>query len=366
VALCAAVCVYAQWRLLRTPRPTDAAQAVFLLSAAALPYLHTFAALLLVPLAAQAVYFAKARARRRIFTLLALAAALYLPWAAVTLRALVETRAASPAPTLNALQLLGAVAAALANGALILIAFLPLAALLFWFHPYRRRAGFAYIAFVCGAYFTVCTVANLFVPAVLHSRYLIALWPLVAALVGCLFAVPVSVMDRLIVTVYVVVGVTGIFSANHFDEPFGADAVRYFRRHLRPDQVAASLRVWAQPGDVLLLSSEGAPGSEEVAWQPFDHYLRGVPALSGAAMLQRLPGSVDDGLFAQFAALEVGKARRVWLAVDWRLPDAERLPLVQDALRAADYRACPAALDTGGLALYLYAAPDADLECPSP
>ncbi len=201
VTLGATLCLWHYWRVALQPRPASrVAQAGLLLGAAGLLYMHYFGALLLLSLCLfHLIFVPKNRRWWQAVTLLGLAAlvaALQLPVFVQGLNQAtndgsLQNRALSTAELLGRLGRFmsnGLVDAGFPPGAtMTLLLTLTLVIAVGWQLRSGKRAGTGWlVAFVTGALLVLATILNeaLRIIATERLRYLVALWPLSALLVG--------------------------------------------------------------------------------------------------------------------------------------------------------------------------------------
>lgn len=189
-------------------------------------------------------------------------------------------------------------------------------------------------------------IVNAVVPSLAQVRYLMALWPLLAILVG--LGIARLAEARLNVAAGLVV-LMGIGIVNSLDPSFMGTQNDLYNGHRLPwPTFAATLRTHAQAEDKVFFHaplSEG-PQGRELAFYSHDLGL-------SAKLLEWIPGLPEGNEYVRRARAEIGDAPRVWLGSDKTRATSFRLLDFQRALAVA-YDHCGAVYDRPDTRLDLY------------
>jgi hypothetical protein len=363
--------VWAYWRISRRAKPSRLLQAAFVLCAAAMPYMHYFAAL---PLVGIGVYhltllLQKGAAAERPYKtvkwwrpllLLAMSALLFVPWAyLVTLPVL--RRVASQgheSPYLNWLDA-PATVLAFANGSVALVVIVGWYLLVHGFVAKGRRA--MPLQSLRGVWFAVTTtlaailvafLINQWRPILLYYRYLIAVFPLLALCAGLGMArmIKSGVHPILVYGVWLITGLFAVFN------PTFMDAYQNPLINAQPwHRLVAVLQHESQPNDDALFHM---PDNVWYVWQQFsaDFYLHGVPLRY--QIIDSFADVPDENYYARVDAfMRDSTAPRLWVVYPTaQRPDA--LHVTERALADQQYAACDMPTETAGYRLSLYTRAD--------
>jgi hypothetical protein len=313
--LLTAVCVGSYWRII-AGKAGWRAQAAFFLSMVGLWYTHYFAGLTAASLGLYHVLFARKSARwRRVVTLMLLAGLTFLPWLAVlseivgffqetgvTAQFALDTRSAAQ----NTLYLFS-------NGSIGLSAFFALVGL-----RSTRRAPI-FIWFWGLSALVIALAVNEWLNVILNVRYLMALWPALALIVG----LGVDHLSRrgiplvLILSVWIISGVWNTF------DPTSLKEIKDTPYYLPWNTLRDSIRDYVQTNDqVLFLLPDQRPLRRSVHEPVADYYLHRLPIRYGLLESPRLLG---EARYERLATEYLENAHRVWVAYDpAKMPDHVR------------------------------------------
>ncbi len=310
--LLTAICVWTYWRVV-TGKGGWRAQATFFLSIVGLLYTHYFASLTVGSVGLYHILFAPKNARwRRIVLLIGLAGLTFLPWltvlseiigffqeTGVTGQFALDTRSAAQ----STLYLFS-------NGSIGLLAFFALVGL--W--NLRRHAIF--IWFWGLSALVIALVVNEWLKVILNERYLMALWPALALVMG----LGVDYLSRrgiplpLIMSIWIISGLWNTF------DPASLDEIRDTPYYLPWNSLAESIRGHVQSGDrVLFLLPDQRPLQRSVHEPVADYYLHDLSVQYELVESPELIGEAEYELLAQEYLDDV---HRVWVAYDaTKMPD---------------------------------------------
>ncbi len=311
-ALFTAMTLAAYWRLM-TRKPGPVTQGSLLLGMLGLLYTHYFAGLAAVGLGLYHLLFArKTRSWRRVTLLMGAAAVLFLPWLAVMLRAvdLATADAARQGRALDAGETFQAVLYAFSNGVIVLLVVVGAAA-------FARGRSAGLLWFLAGFVLALSLILNALVPVITHVRYLMALWPLLALLVG-LGVERLSahgVPPRLVMAVWIGAGLWNAFNLAFIDGLFRDVHHDFFRPHLPVHTMTRTIAANLQTEDGVAFD---APVNAWAWAGAFDYYMKPFPV--HYTMLDWLTTSSQEGLFYGLAQEFLADRARVWLGVERDFP----------------------------------------------
>ena len=278
-----------------------------------------------------------------------LAGALFLPWIANAFRALTAADDAGgrKAGAMSTQLTLETLLFYFSNGSIALLAVIGgyiVAQFNGVFRAYRRELIF--VGFLTVSFLVLALIANAWLLILTHVRYLLALWVLLALLVG--FGVEAVGRQRLfpalLLVVWIGAGVVSSFDPDYIRGVHGNFA------HLPFRELRTVIDSRAQPGDVVVLH---VPDFNWLREPTFDRYMHGLPVKS--SLLEEIPGLPGEEYMGQTRQF-IDDSQRVWLAVDKTLSPTFRLPDFKRAM-ADNYRHCATIFDLTDMSLDLYARP---------
>jgi hypothetical protein len=386
VAMAAALYWRVLCRLQRGQRLSLGLMAALVFSVGLLPYVHYFAVLSALALGVFHVgYCVQQRAAWRVWwqplALMALAAALFAPWALLVMFPVLGRVQATghDTPTLGWADLPQTVLA-FANASLPL-AVLALYGFVRAWQSHTQRAGLLMI--VCGAagMLLLAYALNTWRPILLYHRYLIGVFPFLAVLAGVGLAALIAQWRGgvVVAAAWLLLGVATAFTPAFMDA-YQNPLLKMHDWH----RLAPLLVRYATPADALVMHP---PNGVWFMWQLVgaEYYLHGsafdcgVPAAEQAArtgaytancaILDSFPADVSDvAYYARAERVLAAAAPQVW-SVTVALPTqrainvqasgrADALPLFEQALSNNGYADCGLTLSTGDLRARLYARAD--------
>ncbi|HVU09664.1 MAG TPA: glycosyltransferase family 39 protein [Phototrophicaceae bacterium] len=325
------------WRILQAkPTPANLAGLFFVL--VAMLYTHYVAGLLAVSIG---LYHLIAAPKNRywlvlLFTIIG-AGLTFLPWAGVAYSAALVAGAdpARLAFNFTPLELTSDLLYLFSNGSIALLA------LLAWCGAEPRRAAVRLLWIVGAATLVLTILANSRFHFVDNVRHVMALFPLLALLVG--IGAARFKLAPMAMGIWVAAGIWLTFNPAYFQ----SDWITV----LPWDQLARDLRPVAQPGDKLIfLNPDGTP-----AWinQPVaDYYLHDVPVQP--YLLESLPDKTPDEYDRQLHTF-VGTSPLFWIAFDPQHRHSVSAENAVQRLVNGNYLACDPAERVADLTLQLYA-----------
>jgi hypothetical protein len=341
MVLLAALVMWAYLRLLRTPQPSALLQTTFVLGLAGLAYTHYLS--LIVPMALAAyhvVAMPKDRRWWRVTGLAVLAGALFLPWLGNVLSAMSRVGAGYQGATLIPAEALYRLVVAFTTDQVWLFALLALYGLLgYGWRTWR-------VVLLVSASIASALLVNAVVPSLAQVRYLIALWPLLAILIGLGIARLAEARLNVAAALCLLLGIGVV---NSLDPAFMRTQTDLYNGHRLPwPNFATTLRAHAQAEDKVFFHaplSEG-PQGRELTFYTHDLGL-------SAKLLEWIPGLPEGNDYVRRAGAEIGDAPRVWVGSDKTRVASFRLPDFQRALSAThDY--CGPVYDLPDMRLDLY------------
>ncbi|MEP7287377.1 MAG: glycosyltransferase family 39 protein [Chloroflexota bacterium] len=329
--------VWAYWHLVTLKRePGWLSQIGFVLGVTAMLYTHYTTVFVLVVLGLyHLLCVPKNRRWWRVVVLVIISGLAFVPWAQTLLHATANAVETFRTVSLNAGQIFETLAIVFSNQSVALLALLIVLAL-----GVRGRSAGA-IWFLAIGVFLLAIVANVFFPVILHIRYVLVLWPLLALVVG----LGVERLSRLGISpvwVLVIWLVAGVW--------YSLDPAYYSAHHnprLPWRSFKAELQTHGQPDDVVAFH---APVAVWFQGPELTHYMYGLPMRY--SLMEDIPGKPDD--YFQQAQHWLADAPRVWVGVDKTTPPTFRLPEFERVL-TADYSHCRTVFDTAEMSFDLYA-----------
>ncbi len=332
--LLTAVSLWAYWRTVYTKGGVWM-QVMLVISVAGGIYTHYLAAITAITMGIYHLLFVpRNRGWWRVVALLGVAGLLFLPWVGAALEALVRIRTnmARDTVALDAATLVQRLLIAFSNGSVALLA------LVGGFAAIAQRVRLAWW-FVLGV-LALTLLANTALQFATNIRYLMALWPLLALLVG-LGVAKSGIKPALLLGIWIAAGLWNSADPTFMRQLGGP-------RHLPLHVMGDVLRERAQPGDVVAFH---APDFNWLVDPVLAYYTDGIPVR--AVVMESLPGLEADGEYFRQAQQFMGDAPRVWLGVETDLPPNFRLGEFERAL-ADDYAACGTVLELSEMRLDLY------------
>lgn len=297
-------------------------------------YTHYLNALILAALGFYHLLFARKSAHwRRLIILTVIGGLFFLPQVGLLVDA---TRRASEVVAVAALDMptiVEAIAIEFSNNSIALLALLLICGLRLKLDSARL------IWFLLVSVLVLGLALNAVFPVIMHIRYLILVWPLLALSCG-LGLMRLSALDRRLLVV-----ICGIWIvAGTWD-----DLYEHQDTTLPYPRLVDSLKAHAQPNDLVVLHASQYDWLTEFE---FAHYMDGLPFRN--SLLERIPGKQDDGDYYLQAVKFIDDAPRVWLGVDERYPSTFRLSDFENALKRS-YNYCNTEFDLPDMRLELYA-----------
>lgn len=342
MTLFAAAVFWSYWRLTTGQRLTIGLGGLFVASLAGLLYTHYMAAFVVAALGLYHLLFVSKDTRWWGIALLAgLALAAFLPWVSVALKAFNQV-ANDPARDVfaaDALSLLRRLIDLFSNGSAALLGIFA------WYALSGKRI----VWFTLIVALSLALAINEIFHFVTDVHYLLALWPLLALVVG--MGAARMAADRLRpwvpLSLWIIAGLVTSLSPDHLLKLKNET----FALYLPWDIVARQMARLAQPGDTLIFFlPEPVPN-----WlhQPVsDYYLEGLP-IRHAVVDSPMAKPIDQ--YRQEAETFVDDAPRVWIA---RQPHDPPLPVVdaefQRVFAERRYVECGSPWDAPDLRLTLY------------
>jgi hypothetical protein len=336
-----ALSLWSYLRLINTQTPVWV-YATFLVGVLGLPYSHYLAALVVGAIGLYHLLFAPKNRIWWVITVLALVAvALYLPWFNVVLRA-VRNVSNDPSRSFfayNALSLTQELLTRFSNANIGLLTILG------WFATRRLNRKTGLIWFVTLATFVLTVVFNEFVPFISDARYLMALWPLLAVVMGLGISNMAAshLRPQVVLVVWAAAGLWLVFVPT----PTPGEWVT----HLAWDRLAVQLRLYAHRGDSLIFFLP----REVPNWihQPIaGYYLRDVPVQIN--LLESLVDKTPDE-FSEQSHEFIGDAGRVWVALAPQYAPSDLARAGLEGALAEHYAHCETTYATPEMRLDLYA-----------
>jgi len=262
---------------------------------------------------------------------------LFLPWIGSVLDALVRIRTNMARDTyaLDSWALLQRLLYAFSNGSPALLALVG---------GYVARArGRGLVWFFTLSMLALTLVANAILLFATQIRYLLALWPLLALIVGRGVArlAKSGVKPAFLLGIWIAAGVWNSADPSFIRQLGGS-------RHLPFHVLADVLGDRAQPGDVVVFHAPDNWLADPV----LAHYTYGLPVR--AVVMESLPGLEAGGEYFRQTRQFIGDAPRVWLGLETDVPPNFRLGEFERAL-AVDYAACGMVFELPDMRLDLYA-----------
>jgi hypothetical protein len=348
--LLTAFTVWVYWKLLRSERePRWWSYALLTLGLVALAYTHYVALVVGVSIGVYHLLFVpKNRRWRRIVGAMILAAVLYLPWLSVTVEVIHRGTGDTnrQATSMNAGTTLETLVHAFSNGSAGLLALV----LLYTLTERRRAAG--YVWFLLLLSLVVILAVNAVVPFMVHLRYLLGLWGLLALLVGIGIA---RLGERgltpvILLAVWMGVGVWQTFQPGFINDLFGQV---YRAPWAGLSQGLDILKSQSQPDDLVLFHIS-QPGYEPFNYFVLDYLMHGIPGRYD--QIERMNNSFakDDNGYLVDVYKTIRGAPFIWTLVVPEIPTTNKSGVVNYVLQT-QYAQCQRVLDRPDLQMTLYA-----------
>jgi len=336
VVLCTAFILWAYWRMLHAAKPGFRLQLALVMGIGTALYLYYMTVLVLGAIGLYHLLMASKNGRWwRVSGLLVAGVALFVPWliplAMATLRAesLEQVSLTTPEMFSSLLYVFG-------NGALLFLGLIVIYA------SHARGRHVAYIGFVAGGGIALAALLNTVYPVVTHLRYLIALWPALALVIG----LGVERLSRKGIWAGWILGLwlaAGVW--NTIDPAFNRalNGATMLWREFRAELVRQG-----QPSDVVVFHAPDFNWFRDLEMQ---HYMVGLPVRY--SLLENIPGLQTEDEYYRNAQNFVSDAPRLWVGIDRMLPPNFRLGEFERIL-AEDYTHCSTVLDHPDMSLDLY------------
>lgn len=331
----AVVLIWLYWRMVsRRENFGIAIQVVYILTIAGLLYMHYLNALILVALGLYHLLFAReSRHWRRLITLTFIGGLFFLPQIGLLVDATERAAEVVSVAALDAPTIGQTIAMEFSNNSIALLAFLMICGLALKSHPIRL------IWFLTIAVLMLGLALNAVFPVIMHVRYLILLWPLLALVCG-IGLMRLAEMDRRLF-----VAVCGIW--------IGAGVWNTFYAHqdttLPYPALVETLKAHAQPDDLVVFHASQYDWLTDFE---FRHYMDKLPFRN--SILERIPGKQDHADYYNQVLQFIADVPRIWLGVDERYPAGFRLDDFKSAL-SLNYDYCDTEIDLPDMRLELYA-----------
>lgn len=319
-----------------------------LLGAVAMLYVHYFTALLLAAIGLYHLVFApKNRRWWQIIGIFALGGLVFLPWAGVVINGLgAASQDEQRGIAASVPQVLIWMAYVFGNG--VTVALLVALGLGLWLGNRNGR----WVWFVTVAALIFGLLANEIAKVIIHPgrlRYLLAIWPLLALLVGLGFAKLPGKLGVGFLALWMVIGVGNIIRDDFMRS---VDALEFVYKF--PWQYAGTqMQQAVQPGDVLILNMPDGYGFSATRNQDTtefylkDHFVRSTTVEPvEVASLEELHQSA-------LALVEEQQPLRIWMGYDTSR-ETSTLPNLKAALKI-DYGLCPVGVGQASARFDLYA-----------
>jgi hypothetical protein len=346
-ALFTAMTLATYWRMITRPSGWGT-RALFLIGMVGLFYTHYFAALAVVGIALYHLLFVrKTRQWWTVVGIMAVAGLIFLPWFSVMLSAvgLAGEDAARQTRAMDALEILQSLPYAFSNGIVVLLVIFAGAATL------ARSRAVGLVAFVALCILVFALILNTAIPVITHVRYLMALWPVLALLVGlgidqlACYRIP----PALVLAIWVAAGLWNTFNPAFIDGLFRDVHLQLFQPHLPVHTMTRVVATNVQTDDGVAFD---VPVNAWAWAGAFDYYMHPLPV--SYSMLDWLTTSSQEGVFYGLAREYLADKARVWLGVAHNAPPDTRLGEFERALADDDFSACGNYLDLPDLRLDLY------------
>jgi hypothetical protein len=346
-ALFTAMTMATYWRLITRPAGWGT-RALFLVGMIGLFYTHYFAALAVVGIALYHLFFvSKMRQWWQVVLIMGIAGLIFLPWFSVMLSAvgLAGEDAARQTRALTDVEILQSLLYAFSNGIVILLVVVAGAA------AFARSRAVGLVAFLALCILIFALILNTAIPVITHVRYLMALWPVLALLVGlgvdqlARYRVPTI----LVLVIWVAAGLWNTFNPAFIDGLFRDVHIQLFHTHLPVHTMTRVIAANVQTDDGVAFDVP----VNGWAWEgAFDYYMHPLPVSD--TTFDGLSTSSREGVFYGSARDYLADKARVWLGVEQDVPPDERLAEFERALSDDGFSACGNYLDMPDLRLDLY------------
>jgi hypothetical protein len=325
------------WRLLRQMRPPRIMiQLGFVLGIAGALYMHYLTVLVIGAIGIYHLLFAPKMGQWVRITVLGLiGGGLFLPWMPILLRA-TSGAAALQTVAMGTPDMVRELFVVFSNASLALLVVCAVYAL-------RARGHHTQFVWAIGALGVgLAAGLNTVYPVITHIRYLIALWPLLALVVG----LGVEELARKGIAPTLVLGLwlaAGVW--NTIDPGFN----RVLSDETLPWRVfRGELIQHGDPDDVVIFHAADFNWFRDLEMQ---HYMYGLP--TRYSLMENIPGLQANDEYYRNAQLFIGDAPRVWVGVDRTLTANFRLGEFQRVLDES-YAPCYSAFNEPDMSMDLY------------
>lgn len=322
------------WRIIRQNNPSGSLQAAFVVSVAALLYVHYTTVCILGAVALYHLLTVKKnREWWRVPLLMLAGSLLFLPWLSALFGAVDQVANFPSSFRRTPVQMAELVTYAFSNsnvGLLALIGIFALGALLAT-RQNKQAACFVWSIFIISLLLGLLMVVVL--PYINRPRYLLYLWPVAALLVGLGIE---QLRQRRVNPTFILLIWTAAGLWN-FTNPSADNMDRNL--HLPWHDFRNELRSNAQTGDVVLFHT---PIDRLLESLEFKHYTYGLP--SRGSLTENIPGKLDNDEYFDEISKFIADAPRLWLGVEQSTVPNFRMGEVQRILKA-NYAYCYTAFD---------------------
>jgi hypothetical protein len=310
--LLTAVCVWSYWRMM-TGKGGWRTQFIFFGSAVGLLYTHYFASLTVAVIGLYHLLFApKNPLWRRVTLLMLLAGLAFLPWLQVlsTVIGFFQDTGVTTQFALDARSATQTTLYMFSNGNIGLLAFFALVGLCV------RHRSVTFIWFLALAALLIALMVNEALKVILHVRYLMALWPALALIVGLgvhyLSQRGVSLV--LALSVWIISGFWNTF------DPASLNHIRDTAYYLPWNSLVDALQDGVQTDDsVIFLLPDQRPLRRSAHEPVAEYYLHGLPIQYD---LLESPLVIGEAPYERQAREVLDNTHRVWIAYDpTKMPD---------------------------------------------
>lgn len=324
--------LWAYWHLIRREKPRLGVQIAYLLGIVGIFYTYFFNVLVLAGLGLAHLFFVhKNQAWMRVGLLTVLGALTFVPWAGLLLQATSQSITTIPTGALATDTLVNQILIYFSNSSVALFGIVLLASVNL--RDWKTRM----VWFIVAVVFVLVVLISLQFHIFLHTRYVLVLWPLLALLCGL-------GIERLARRGIHPIWILGIWTIA------GVWSVLYGYQPKMPySDLTALLQARAQSGDQLAFH---APDWDWLTEFELDHYMHDLPITY--SLLERISGLQANNEYGKNALIWLGKAPRVWLAIDRRLQPNFRLHEFERAL-SRDYQLCGVEYNNPQLEVRLFA-----------
>lgn len=348
-ALFAAFTTWAYWRLITAKsEPTTQQYGLLIVGMAGLAYTHYVGLLIDAAFGAYHVLFVgKSRRWWRILAAIAISGILYLPWLTATLNVVKEGLTVSREEhSMTAGQVIETLLHTASNGSVALLALVAGYALT----ERRRQAGLVW--FVTLVTLALVLVVNARIPFMVHLRYLLGLWPLLALIVGIGLArlAHARVNALLLFAAWMGMGVVQNFRPAYIHDLYG----QVYRAPRAGVYAALDIvRERAHPEDLALFHI-AEPGREPFNYFVLGYLMHDLPVRYDQVERMNNSFAIDDNSYLLDVNTTLDDAPFVWTMVAPDMPTSQRTVVVDHVLRTR-YARCETVLDRPDMRLTLYA-----------